>query len=58
MALAQLELGHFLTLHLRARKFPSAAAHAETLRVLMALHDRAHGRPAAALAKAPQVPPL
>ena len=44
---AQLELGSFVSLHLRFRKFPSAAAYTQTLRVLAALYDRAHGRSAA-----------
>jgi hypothetical protein len=49
---AQLELGGFVSLHLRSRKFPSAAAYAQTLRVLAALYDRAHGR---STAPAPKV---
>ncbi len=36
----QLELEHFLTLHLRSRKFPSTAAYAETVRVLGRLVDQ------------------
>ena len=35
----QLELEHFLTLHLRSRKFPSAAAYTETVQVLGRLTD-------------------
>ena len=35
----QLELDHFLTLHLRSRKFPSAAAYTETVQVLGRLED-------------------
>ena len=35
----QLELEHFLTLHLRSRKFPSAAAYTETVQVLGRLED-------------------
>ena len=37
--LMQLELEHFLTLHLRSRKFPSAAAYTETVQVLGRLTD-------------------
>ena len=36
----QLELEHFLTLHLRSRKFPSTAAYMETVRVLGRLMDQ------------------
>ena len=36
----QLELQHFLTLHLRSRKFPSTAAHMETVRVLAHLAEQ------------------
>ena len=36
----QLELEHFLTLHLRSRKFPSPAAYMETVRVLGRLVDQ------------------
>ncbi len=36
----QLELEHFLTLHLRSRKFPSTAAYMETVRVLGRLVDQ------------------
>ncbi len=42
--LAQLELEHMMTLHLRSRKFPSVAAFVETVRVLAALSDRVAGR--------------
>ena len=38
--LVQLELEHFLTLHLRSRKFPSTAAYMETVRVLARLADQ------------------
>lgn len=40
MACVQLELEHFLTLHLRSRKFPSTAAYKETVRVLGHLADQ------------------
>lgn len=36
----QLELEHFLTLHLRSRKFPSMAAYMETVRMLGRLVDQ------------------
>ena len=42
----QLEVEHLLTLHMRSRKFPSKAAHAEVNRILAALADLAFGRTA------------
>ena len=43
----QLELDHFLTLHMRSRKFPSRAAHKEISRILAALTDLVADRTAA-----------
>ena len=40
----QLELEHFLTLHLRSRKFPSTRAHMETVRVLAHLAEQLRSR--------------
>jgi len=52
----QLELDHFLTLHLRSRKFPSISAYIETVRVLAALSSRVAGRPLLSLSR-PKVHP-